>query len=725
MNFKNELNDKQFEAVTSDYKYNRIIAGAGSGKTRVLTYRLAYLLEKEEIPSYRLLAITFTNKVAKEMKERTIKLLPNLDLHDLLIMTFHSFAAWFLRHEINSINFPRNFVILDEDDQKMIVKNIAISHGLSKGDDLVDESLKYIASKKCKGILPDQINVFGKDSKEAKCLEFYEEYESIKNKQYALDFDDLLIYSCLILKNFPEIRKKYNARFYEVLVDEFQDTNDLQYDFLKLLTGNDSGLFVVGDPDQTIYTWRGANNKIILDVDKYFGGLNTIILNENYRSTDKILSKANLLIDKNKERIKKDLITNIKSEKEVTLKSCYSVEEEANFVIKKIVENKIKNNSKYSDFAILYRSAYLSRSFEKALMNNRIPYAVYSGTKFYERREIKDILAYFRLFINEYDDVAFQRIINVPKRKIGEVFTKKLIEEATKEKLSLYLYMKNIDKYDTYLSLAGVSKLKEMIRLIEKYKVQVNDKANSFSEVLERFIRELGYYEYLAEDEDSEDRIDNVRALIDDLRSYLKANPEGSLDEYLQNVSLMTSQDEIKDNDRVALMTVHTAKGLEFNTVFVVGFNEGVFPNQRSLNEGKNEALEEERRLAYVAFTRAKEELIVTYSYSYSYINKAEGTLSRFAKEAGLKETSIVKKENHAVYSYDFEKKKMSVGRNDEVNEVSFTNDYSRKAGDKLTHQVFGEGEVLKVEGDIIVVNFKSFGEKKMLGNHHMLKKKE
>lgn len=727
MNFENCLNKNQLEAVTSSCKYNRIIAGAGSGKTRVLTYRLAYLIEEKELPSYSLLAITFTNKVAKEMKQRTNTLLQKYDLSDLLIMTFHSFAAYFLRHEINKINFPSNFVILDEEDQKTIIKNIAVSKNYAKNDEIVGEALRYIGNKKCKGILPDKINVLSKKSKEAILLEFFEEYESIKNKQYSLDFDDLLIYSCLILKNFPTVKDKYNNRFKEILVDEFQDTNDLQYEFLKLLVGKDTGIFVVGDPDQTIYTWRGANNEIILDLGKYFKGLKTIILNENYRSSKNILSKANKLISYNKDRVKKDLVTNIESDIDVTLYNASNSDEEASFIVNKIIEKKERNSLDYKDFAILYRSAYLSRSIEKNLMFKKIPYQVFSGIKFYERKEIKDVLSYFRLFVNELDDLAFQRIINVPKRKIGDVFTSKLIEESSKANISLYQYIINIDKYKSGLPLAGVNKLKEMIKKIEKYKIEVNDKANSFSEVLERFIMEIGYYEYLAEEDEDNERANNVRSLIEDLRSYLKTNPNGTLDEYLQNIALMTSQDEIKDNNRVALMTVHTAKGLEFNTVFVIGFNDGVFPNQRALDEGKEKALEEERRLAYVAFTRAQKELIVTSNAGYSYISKQTMQVSRFAFEAELKPSNALYRKDYSrpLYSIDLNKGKTTISRNDEVTVHNFTNNIVWKEGDLLTHQVFGEGIVKKVEGDIIIVNFKNFGEKKMLGNHHMLKKKE
>lgn len=738
MNFIDELNEKQYEAVTSSYKYNRIIAGAGSGKTRVLTYRLAYLISKCNIPPYRLLAITFTNKVAKEMKERTKQLLNNIDLNDLKISTFHSFCALFLRKEIHVLSFPSSFSIIDDEDQEKLIKEIAVDWGYKKSDDVIDAALSFIAKQKLVGNLPGDINESFLSPQKKKSLEFFKEYEKRKNQQYSLDFDDLLIYTRLILKTYPEIKESYNNRYHEILVDEFQDTNDLQYELLTLLAGKEAGIYVVGDPDQTIYTWRGANQKVILDVDQFFYPLNTVILNENYRSTEKILDHSNLLIENNKERIKKDLFTSQKGGKEPLTFRGSSDEDEAKFVVNKIKEIVKENNAKYGDFAILYRSSYSSRAFEKELVYSNIPYKIYSGIKFYERMEVKDCLAYFKLLVNQLDDISFTRIINVPKRGIGEGTLLTIKKEAKDANLSLYNYFLNIDQYQSDLSPKIKSKMKEMIDLLEKAKDKVIKNDESYSEVLSTLITDLGYYDYLIEltkDDPENEKVGNVKALINDIRQYLKERPESTLDEYLQNVTLMSQQDQIEDgNNAVNLMTVHVAKGLEFNYVFVVNFNDGVFPNGRSLLETGEKGLEEERRLAYVAFTRARKELFVTYNYGYSYMNKTNLMPSQFIKEAKLEMPKTLFSSNnketiYKIYTpnqyngYQVNKPK-NEGRN--ANVVSF--DLSKKdwkVGDKCIHEAFGEGEITGVEGDIVVVNFKSFGVKKMLGSHPKMKKKE
>ncbi len=735
MNFINDLNEKQYEAVTSSLKYNRIIAGAGSGKTRVLTYRLAYQIEENNILPYRLLAITFTNKVAKEMKERTIALLPNYDLKELKISTFHSFCNYFLRREIEVLNFPRSFDIIDEEDQEKLIKDIAIEKGYRKGDEIVSNALNFINYHKMKGELPSDVKTSFMSQEQKVLLDFFIEYEKRKNRQFSLDFDDLLIYTVKILKTNLDIKEKYNNRFLEILVDEFQDTNNLQYELLLLLAGENTGIYVVGDPDQTIYTWRGANQRVILDIDKDFKGMETIILNENFRSTKNILSHANSLIAFNKERIKKDLFTNRNDGDNVIVHSSESSEMEARWVINKILELKSLKKADYKDCAILYRSSFSSRLFEKELVYNHIPYQIYSGIRFYERAEIKDILAYLKLLINPLDDISFLRIINVPRRGFGPQAINLIKKEASENDLSLYNYALNIKKYNTLLSKALLNKLAEFTNLIEEYKEKVNDKAESYSEILLDFITRLDYFEYLAKIDEEEEKISNVKELVNDIRSFLKDNPDSTLDEYLQNITLLTQQDQMKDNSNVvSLMTVHTAKGLEFKDVFVVNFTDNIFPNQRSVSEGGSLALEEERRLAYVAFTRAMDKLFVTFNYGYSYIDRTGSLPSRFIKEAdlvytrpnsfGFDHSKITP--TSPLYSINFGNKSNKKINEEKPNVISYeVNSIAWKIGDKLEHDVFGEGEVKAIEGNIIVVDFTDFGIKKMLGNHKMLKKKE
>ncbi len=737
MNFDLDLNNKQYEAVTSKEKYNRIIAGAGSGKTRVLTYRLAYLIEEENIDPYNLLAITFTNKVAKEMKQRTKALLPDYDLNELKISTFHSFCNYFLRREIKILEMPASFTILDEEDKKNLIKDIALDKGFRKSDDVVERSIDFIDFNKMEGNLPGDIEIAKLAAKYKTPYEIFIEYEKRKNQQFSLDFDDLLIYTRIILRTYPEIREKYNRRFKEILVDEFQDTNDIQYELLTLLAGNHTGIYVVGDPDQTIYTWRGANQRVILDVGEHFKPLNTIILNENYRSTEEILSHANSLISKNVERVKKDLFTSKKGGEKIVVNESQDEKEEAKFVIKKITELKLIKKVDYKNIAILYRSAFSSREFERQLMYSKIPYKIYSGVKFYERKEVKDCLAYFKLLINTRDDISFSRIINVPKRGIGDQTFALIKKGAMEMDLPLYEYCLHIEENNCPIGPRSIKAIKEMITLLEDTKAKVIDKNLSYSEVLNELVSNLDYYAYLEEVYDDDDeRIENVHSLIEDIRNFLKENPESTFDEYLQNITLLTQQDSINDEDDcVSLMTVHTAKGLEFDYVFIVNFSDGIFPNNRSISEKGLAALEEERRLAYVAITRAKKELFITYNTGFSYVAQGNGAGSRFLKEAELSarrvlfESSNTRKENiykiHIPGSGVNKDRNVRDNRNANIIDLEIKNNISWKVGDTAIHEAFGEGKVIAIEGDILTVDFKNFGIKKMLGTHKKMKKKE
>lgn len=730
MNYIDELNLKQFEAVTSIDKYLRIIAGAGSGKTRVLTYRIAYLIEKMNVYPYNILAITFTNKVANEMLERTLSLLPNYDLRYLQISTFHSFCARFLRQEIGALNITPNFVIFDEDDQQRLLKTIAENKGYKKSDDIVKESLNFIGKEKTIGRLPSAIKESDLKPNEKKYYNFYLEYEQRKADCKALDFDDLLIYTIKILNAFPEIKEKYNKRFEHILIDEFQDTNDLQFNLLTLLMGKDTNLYVVGDPDQTIYTWRGANQEIILNMNKVFSPIKTIILNENYRSTTEILKVSNKLISYNGDRVKKDLFTNNSKGKQVSIECLDNAALEGNYIAKKILELKFKNpNFSYKDVAILYRSSYLSLKIENALTSFHIPYKVYGGIKFYSRKEIKDCLAYFKLLINEDDDVSFERIINVPRRKIGEVSTKILVAEASSNNISIIKYLRNIHHYDTSLKAPVINKLLDLIFKLDETRVKIDANYEAYSEVLDEFITEIGYKDYLEENDETKDKIENIRALIDDIRSFLKSNPDSCFADYLQNVSLLSYQDDIEDVDNVSLMTVHTAKGLEFDYVFVIGLNQGVFPNSRALNLGNNVRLEEERRLAYVAFTRAKKELYLTLNKDYSFTMHANNIPSQFIKEAGIEFSSyrfkpLFTSEDKTTYRYNSNKPLPPTDKKDVIN-LSIRNNINWKVGDTVMHKAFGEGKIIRIEDGLLTINFIDFGQKTILGTHPTLSKKE
>ena len=737
--YLNRLNERQLEAVTCSSQYTRVIAGAGSGKTTVLTNRISYLISEFGVKPWKILAITFTNKVANEMKNRVLKIVPEAT-NQLTIKTFHSFAAYFLRQEISYINFPTNFTILDEEDQVKIIKDIASQRGYKKSDPIVKKTINYIGSCKLKEKYPGDIRIDHEHFEDERlCLEIYQEYEEIKDRQYALDFDDLLLRTNQILMSYPAVRAKWQDRYDYILIDEFQDTNDTEDKLIRLLMRPSSSLYVVGDPDQTIYTWRGANQGIILDMDKKFSGVNTIILDRNYRSTQNILDSANKLIAHNKLRVPKNLYTENIRGHEIVVRGSDSSTGEAEFVAREIKSLTEVQHYRLSDIAILYRSNYVTLEFEKAFMAKRIPYVIYGGLKFYQRMEIKDVLAYFRLINNCKDDISFERIINTPRRGIGEVAINAIKNNALVHNLSMYEYLCTDEAKDECPTKA-VNTLRTLIFRINKTRDEINKDEETFSKLLEDLITDIGYYEYLKSDDDGDERIENVKSLFEDLRHYLKSNPEATFDEYLQNVALVSAQDDMVEGEKVTLMTVHTAKGLEYPVVFVVKLDQGVFPSNRALNEGGYGALEEERRLAYVAFTRAKERLYLTFSRGFSYVVKGELTESIFIAESGNSPVSRPTSRNSYrdsyqqknKYSYsafsDLDKKNDSITFDDipqaEDDFSQERNEEEWAVGDICIHQKFGKGVVTSLEGDgIIVVNFESEGEKTLLGSHKMISK--
>lgn len=728
MDYSSLLNERQLEAVSTSSKYARVVAGAGSGKTRVLTYRISYLISEQNVRPSSIVAIAFTNKVAGEMKMRALSLLgaKGAGLH---VSTFHSYCASFLRKEIDVLDFPSNFTIMDEEDQTKLVKDICVEHGFKRNDEIVKKTLGFIGYEKCLGNYPEDITLDRHASEEAKLiLKFYHKYEQIKSDMLSLDFDDLLLKTIEILENYSSIRNKWQNSISNILVDEFQDTNDVQYKLIKLLMNENTSLYVVGDPDQTIYTWRGANQGIILNFVKDFPLAETIILDRNYRSTKNILDRANELISHNKKRVPKDLYTNNDNGAIVTARSLFTREKEAQFVLDKIEEIRKKNPLvNYSDFAILYRAAYLTLPFENELMKRRIPYKIFGGMKFYQRKEVKDVLAYFRLILNSEDDISFERIINVPRRGIGDTTLSTLKTEKTYAGVSYYNYIKNISKYQTELKSKYIVSLTFLVQKIENLRQKLSENLEAYPKLLEDFIREIGYFEYLSNDDEGDDRLKNVKTLFDNIIDYLKKNPESKFEDYLVDTSLQTSQDEMDDGDHVNLMTIHVAKGLEFDYVFVVGLVQGVFPSDRTVWES-DDGLEEERRLCYVAFTRAKKQLFATTNTSFSFVLDDKSKQSQFFEEAGLK--------LNEGYTERYQASKptwMNSTFNDYVNELPpkkeevkphpATNDVTDwTIGDKVLHDKFGEGVVTQIiDETIIEVDFTSHGKKSLMANHFML----
>ena len=736
MNFSEYLNQEQLNGVTCTSQYTRVVAGAGSGKTRVLTYRILYLLDKMDVSPSQILGITFTNKAAKEIKVRVENLIG--DTKGMTLGTIHSFCARFLRMFASEINYPKTFTILDEDDQHQVMKNVFISHDLPKNDPHIKECLNWICAKKTEGLQYEDIeNIEYPNPLYNQFKIYFREYTEILRKTASLDFDDLLLKTIEVLENDENnIRKLMQRRIKHILVDEFQDINDVQFYLIRLLMGEETSLYVVGDPDQTIYTWRGANNKIMLNLEKNLKGdypsckVNEIILINNYRSSKNILDSANMLIANNKERIKKDLKAVNPSGESITYYSARTVGEESSYIASTIKELVRDKDYKYSSFAILYRSNYLTRELESQLNLHGVPYRIFGGLKFYQRKEIKDVLSYLNLMVNPLDDQSLERIINVPKRNIGPTSVEKIKFSAVEAGQTMYLYIKeNIDNLD--LPLTKIKALKSMINLIEGCKLSLkHSESKDFGEIIEKFLGEIGYYKYLEDDSKGDERKENVQELVGNIKAFFLSNVDAEFSDFTTNASLQASSDEILDGNYVSLMTVHIAKGLEYDNVFIYSFNEGVFPSRRAIEESRR-GEEEERRLAYVAITRAKKKLYITSNQDYSYVLATNSKPSRFLKEAGIKikeDNLYGYRKNTYINPYDnshYQKKDVYVKQEVE-NHPANNGVEAWFVGDQVQHESFGIGKVIEVVSDkMIKVKFDdpSYGIKTLLSSHYKIKK--
>ena len=734
MDYSTLLNDKQLAAVSTKSQYTRVIAGAGSGKTRVLTYRISYLISEMNVDPSKIVAIAFTNKVAAEMKERATKLLHGLG-KGLTVSTFHSWCAKFLRKEIDVLGFPNNFTIMDDEDTETLIKDIGVELGYKRNDDMVKYAIGFISANKCKGSYPENV-LLDEHALERtkKALKIFHIYEERKDKMLSLDFDDLLLRTIQILSEFPEIRDKWQHRIDHILIDEFQDTNDVQFKLVTLLMRESTNLYVVGDPDQTIYTWRGANQNIILNFNKTFPLAETLILDRNYRSTGEILDHANKLISHNKKRVPKDLYTESEKGDPIKVENSRKRDDEAFYVANEI-ENIVRKypDTSYRNIAILYRAAYLTLPFENEFMRRKIPYQIFGGIKFFQRKEIKDVLAYFRLIYNHEDDLSFERIVNVPRRGIGDSTMDELKAEKEEQNLSYFNYLDQIENFRTNIKPKNVMGLTALIHSIKQTKSKLDEGLEAYPKILEDFIRELGYFEYLSsDDETAEERLQNVKSLFDDIVDFLRNNPESSFETYLENASLQTSQDEIKNGDYVSMMTIHVAKGLEFDHVFVVSMIDGVFPSRRTEDEAGEDGLEEERRLAYVAFTRAKKHLYITTNSAYSFVLQEESSVSRFIKEAGLevKAKGLYQPKPRPAFSdfgyFQDEPRQPFYSQIQEPPKPVDNGIRNWKVGDIAIHEVFGRGVVVGIiDGTILQIDFDTHGRKSILASHPKVSKEE
>ena len=719
------LNDKQTEAVKATEGRVRIIAGAGSGKTRVLAHRYAYLVDELGIDPGNILCLTFTNKAAQEMRNRISRLIGGEYATDF-ICTIHSFCVKFLREEIFRLGYPKTFQVLDEQDMKDIAKEAHEENGLDRKESTVERFLKtFYKTKAMAGeeyikafLLTDSPQKFSKETEDAAAKAYGENHISLfkstitrQRKYLSLDFDDLIFMTLHILENFDEVRQKWQKRMNYIMVDEVQDCNSLDWKIYELLSAKHGNLFLVGDPDQTIYEWRGADLPQFLNCKPQ----TDIVMAQNYRSTSTILEAANSIIEHNDERIKKDLFTQSGPGDTITHFHAPDERKEADWISQQIqkMTGKAKygglsdKSASYSDFAVLVRSSYLTRAIEQSFMRNKIAYVIWGGVRFFERKEIKDSLCYLRLVALD-DDLAFKRIANVPSRKIGKKVMERISEVAKNERCSLFEALRKLNAAGTYATEA----IKKFIELTDSARTLAKE-GMSISNLLEYLLANSGLNELYRNDEE-EERLENLNELIQSIKTYENDRREDyvTLEGYLQDIALYTNADYRKDKDFVKVMTIHQAKGLEFPYVFIAGLNEGVLPNKRSVRERKKKAMEEERRLMYVAVTRAEKKLFLTESEGYSVQGGFEKLPSRFIREIrstlfvteGRMDESIWNQACSFSRSLDTECGLVTVER------------IGLAEGDKVSHAIFGEGTIRSVydDGNYCEVEFSNGGTRSL-----------
>ena len=686
--FLQDLNDQQKEAVLYNKGPLLVFAGAGSGKTKVITYKIAYLVEELHVSPSHIFAVTFTNKAANEMKER-VEALIGERIKGLWIGTFHSLCARILRREIPILGYEKNFTILDEDDSIRIIKDATKS---------ADFNVKYFEPKKIKHYISNikRSMISAKEFAnmqheyfESVVSSIYLKYEKLLKENNALDFDDLIMLTVRLLKGHPDVAFYYEDKFKYVLVDEYQDVNKSQYELLKILSSKYKNITVVGDDDQSIYSFRGADSALIFKFQEDYPDAKTVKLEKNYRSPQEILDVANKLISHNAERSGKELYSTKKIPNSVNLYEAADEIDEARFVVKKIKELRKEEGKHFSDFAILYRMNFQSRIFEEYLMEEGIPYQIIGGVRFYSRAEIKDMMAYLSVINNPRDDISFKRIINVPLRKIGPATLRKIEEVKEQSGLTLYESLEYLAEKGELSG--GYKKLEDFYNLIKELKEDA--KVMSIRQLVEEIISKTQYYNYLMSrgKGEGEARIENVKEFISVVSEFIKTSEDTSLSAFLTHLSLITDIDTSKGGNRVTLMTLHAAKGLEFPVVFLVGLEEGFLPHYRAFESSKE--LEEERRLCYVGITRAKERVFFTYAYRRSRYGVSTPTKpSRF-----LSEIPIESVENE---------------------HMEVTTGIELHVGDKVLHRVWGVGKVDEVhtETDVpyAVIDFIKIGKKKL-----------
>ena len=749
----NELNEEQRGAAECTEGPVMIIAGAGSGKTRTLTYRIAHIIEKGVEP-FRILALTFTNKAAAEMKNRIMQLVGN-DARNLWMGTFHSVFAKILRFEAERLGYTSSFTIYDTDDSKSAIKQIIKSLNLDPKTYNAGHVLSRISMAKNSLISVEdyasnaEIQQADAYSKKPMISEIYKLYNLRLRNSMAMDFDDLLFNMNVLLRDFPEVLLKYQEKFRYILVDEYQDTNFSQYLIVKKLAARYENICVVGDDAQSIYAFRGANIQNILNFKRDYSNVQLFKLEQNYRSTRNIVSAANSIIAKNKEQIFKEIWTDNETGEKIRVLKAGSEQEEGTLVVNSIFETKFADEVHNKDFAILYRTNIQSRAMEEALRKMNIPYKIYGGLSFYRRKEIRDVLSYLRLVVNNHDDEALLRVINYPSRGIGQVTIDKLRIVAADHDCSLFTVMDNLSSFPVQLNGGTLNKLEEFIVMIKAFTSHLHS-VNAF-ELAKQIVMKSGIIRHLKEENEPENinRIENIEELLNGINEFCEKDDENmsellaeingfetvatkkTLDIFLQQVLLLTSdEEEDKENiDKVSLMTIHSAKGLEFPYVYVVGLEENLFPSSMCL--GDRRELEEERRLFYVAVTRAEKKLTLSFAHTrYQYGSVSFQEPSRFLEEIDTSfiEMPLISRKVFHVEREDPKihlKKKVDpmklrkIAAMENQSPVSSEDVAKIQEGVRVVHDKFGMGKVIKIEGDDAnrkaTVFFEGFGQKVLI----------
>ena len=728
MNLVQNMNDNQLKAILKTDGAVMVIAGAGSGKTRVLTNRIAYLIAEKNIIESNILAITFTNKAAKEMKERIYSLVGETSKY-IWINTFHSMCVRILRQHIELLGYNKNFTILDISEQKSIIKNIVKNLNLSEDSYQPANILKIISNAKNNMTTVKAMREQSRFGFMKNVAEIYAHYQNHLKKNSVLDFDDLMLKTITLFVKFPEVLAIYQNKFEYIHVDEYQDTNLIQYKLIRLLSAVHKNVCVVGDDDQSIYSWRGACSDNIINFEKDFDNVELIFLDQNYRSNSTILDAANAVIKNNTDRKDKALWSENKGGGKISVYAASNDKDETDDIAKKILDLK-KQGVSYKDIAILYRANYLSRQMENSCLTFRIPYKLIGSLKFLQRQEVRDLLAYLNVIVNRSDEFSLRRIINVPKRGIGASSMDKIDNYATNYDLTLFDALKNIE--DIGVSKKIVTNVKLLTNLIEKYS---DADKYSIDELIIGIYKDSGYENMLKESNDAyaESRIENISELVSSAKQFSSMND--SLIDFISEMSLTSDADDENQEDSVVLSTIHAAKGLEYKVVFIMGLEENLFPSIRDAESSADEKnkMEEERRLAYVAITRAKERLFMSYANRRMqfgsikmnkrsrFLDEVPNKLMHFESAFGSSSDDVngsnIEQVNKFISNLSpkikiAEKPKFSVETNYDIN-------------DTVIHKKFGEGTVLDITSDSVKIEFSEVGTKTLLIEYANLTRKE